>query len=257
VQEADAAEDIDMHSAFRNVEIDLLMHIMHMLVSQTTDLGLVRALFDHHATHASVAEHAIQPYDDPHYTLLRECAPDDFVEAESLDRQSSSSRSPSRSSCSGRARAVCLLCGCIVCLGGVCCRKSISDASATPPGVRLTSAQQLSVCAALYSSVTGDQWLADSIGDGRAHAERCHAGHGLYLMLRAPRVVLLRPDAGGYIKSIYVDRHGEEDESFRRGLPLHLLHERFHEYERLFLAGRLGYQPQYAEPVRNILSSAF
>eukprot|EP00762_Andalucia_godoyi_P008482 ANDGO_05780.mRNA.1 E3 ubiquitin-protein ligase ubr1 len=142
-----------------------------------------------------------------------------------------------------KSLAQCLICGCLVCVASDCCKADYFSVTTSWGTDRL-------FVIASYSGVM-------SIGEARFHAEQHHAGHGIFLCLRSSKTLLLRPDAGGYIPSLYLDPHGEEDTGFRRGLPLYLNQQRALEYSDAFFSGRLGYEPQFLESLTSVMGVIF
>lgn len=69
----------------------------------------------------------------------------------------------------------------------------------------------------------------------RRHAAKCGKGVGIFLIIRQTVVQVLRDSRSSYWGSPYLDAHGEEDQQFRRGKPLHLCKPRYAELERMFL----------------------
>jgi hypothetical protein len=95
--------------------------------------------------------------------------------------------------------AICLCCGRVVCMGGACCR-------ARGPGSR---------------------------GEASAH------GGGVYLVVRATTVLVIRGERGAFSPSPYLDRFGEEDTDMQRGAPLSLSSDRFARIEAAWAGFRL------------------
>ena len=85
--------------------------------------------------------------------------------------------------------AVCLLCGELLCAGSQCCKQN-------------------------------------GVGALTRHAGTCGAGVGLFLLVHKCTTVIVRGSYAAYSVSPYVDAHGEEDPSLKRGRPLGLDAER-------------------------------
>ena len=73
------------------------------------------------------------------------------------------------------------------------------------------------------------------------HAERCGAGVGVFLLVKATRMLLLRRQRACLYPSPYLDSHGEEDSYLKRGRPLYLSLLRYGEVQRLWAAGAFDY----------------
>ena len=72
------------------------------------------------------------------------------------------------------------------------------------------------------------------VGALTRHVQSCGAGTGLFFLVHRAHTVLLRGPHAAYAISPYVDDHGEEDASLRRGRPLHLDAERMRQLARLW-----------------------
>ena len=72
----------------------------------------------------------------------------------------------------------------------------------------------------------------------------CGAGTGLFFLVHRSGTLLLRGPYAAYSISPYVDAHGEEDASLRRGgrgaAPLHLDPERMRQLSRLWASHAIG-----------------
>jgi E3 ubiquitin-protein ligase UBR3 len=94
--------------------------------------------------------------------------------------------------------ALCLVCGQLLCCAGACCAQ------------------------------------AGGPRECFAHAQACGAGVGVFLLVRATRLVLLRGGRRCVYPSPYLDEYGEEDAYLRRGRPLHLCAPRYALVQRLW-----------------------
>lgn len=86
--------------------------------------------------------------------------------------------------------ALCLVCGTFVCLKGQCCK-------------------QQSYCECVL------------------HSQNCGAGTGIFLLINASVIIVIRGHRFCVWGSAYLDTHGEEDRDLRRGKPLYLCSERY------------------------------
>ncbi|XP_069791779.1 E3 ubiquitin-protein ligase ubr3 isoform X2 [Narcine bancroftii] len=86
--------------------------------------------------------------------------------------------------------ALCLVCGTFVCLKGQCCK-------------------QQSYCECVL------------------HSQNCGAGTGIFLLINASVIIVIRGHRFCVWGSVYLDAHGEEDRDLRRGKPLYLCNERY------------------------------
>ncbi|XP_067891467.1 E3 ubiquitin-protein ligase ubr3 isoform X1 [Heterodontus francisci] len=86
--------------------------------------------------------------------------------------------------------ALCLVCGTFVCLKGQCCK-------------------QQSYCECVL------------------HSQNCGAGTGIFLLINASVIIVIRGHRFCLWGSVYLDTHGEEDRDLRRGKPLYLCSERY------------------------------
>lgn len=101
--------------------------------------------------------------------------------------------------------ALCLVCGRLVCCAGECC---------VLPGGKHECA---------------------------AHALTCGAGVGIYLLIKATKLMVLRAGRKCLYPSPYLDAHGEEDMYLRRGRPLYLSAERYAQVQHLWATSALDY----------------
>uniref|UniRef100_A0A1A8QJE6 E3 ubiquitin-protein ligase n=1 Tax=Nothobranchius rachovii TaxID=451742 RepID=A0A1A8QJE6_9TELE len=85
--------------------------------------------------------------------------------------------------------ALCLVCGTFVCLKGVCCK-------------------QQGTCECVL------------------HSQHCGAATGIFLLINASVIIIIRGHRFCLWGSVYLDAHGEEDRDLRRGKPLFLCEER-------------------------------
>nr|XP_023661529.1 E3 ubiquitin-protein ligase UBR3 isoform X3 [Paramormyrops kingsleyae] len=86
--------------------------------------------------------------------------------------------------------ALCLVCGTFVCLKGMCCK-------------------QQSFCECVL------------------HSQACGAATGIFLLINASVIIIIRGHRFCLWGSVYLDAHGEEDRDLRRGKPLFLCEERY------------------------------
>eukprot|EP00178_Gracilaria_changii_P007181 TRINITY_DN229_c0_g1_i1.p1 TRINITY_DN229_c0_g1~~TRINITY_DN229_c0_g1_i1.p1 ORF type:complete len:1999 (+),score=196.21 TRINITY_DN229_c0_g1_i1:11536-17532(+) len=76
------------------------------------------------------------------------------------------------------------------------------------------------------------------------HADVCGAGIGVFLLLKEAKIYILRGDRSVVWGSPYLDPHGEEDESLRRGTPLLLNKDRYSVLEQLWLCHGFDQDPR-------------
>ena len=100
--------------------------------------------------------------------------------------------------------ALCLLCGTLLCAGPSCRR---------PRGAH-----------------------EKAEGECTRHARRCGLGVGLFALVHQNITLLVDGARSSYHSSLYLDAHGEEDRSLRRGRPLYLNASRQAALHRLWLA---------------------
>lgn len=86
--------------------------------------------------------------------------------------------------------ALCLVCGTFVCLKGLCCK-------------------QQNNCECVL------------------HSQNCGAGTGIFLLINASVIIIIRGHRFCLWGSVYLDVHGEEDRELRRGKPLYICKERY------------------------------
>uniref|UniRef100_A0A6Q2ZG32 E3 ubiquitin-protein ligase n=1 Tax=Esox lucius TaxID=8010 RepID=A0A6Q2ZG32_ESOLU len=86
--------------------------------------------------------------------------------------------------------ALCLVCGAFVCLKGLCCK-------------------QQGICECVL------------------HSQHCGAATGIFLLINASVIIIIRGHRFCLWGSVYLDAHGEEDRDLRRGKPLFLCEERY------------------------------
>lgn len=109
-----------------------------------------------------------------------------------------------RKSCSSCGKtpkdpALCLVCGAFVCLKGHCCK-------------------QQGVCECVL------------------HSQHCGAATGIFLLINASVIIIIRGHRFCLWGSVYLDAHGEEDRDLRRGKPLYLCEERYRVLEQQWVA---------------------
>ncbi|PIK60202.1 putative E3 ubiquitin-protein ligase UBR2-like [Apostichopus japonicus] len=104
----------------------------------------------------------------------------------------------------GRAPALCLICGTVVCSQSYCCQVEIDG---------------------------------ETLGACSAHAIKCNEGTGIFLRVRECQLLLIasKNNSCSYIPP-YVDEYGEPDQGLRRGNPLHLSHERYQELHKMWIS---------------------
>uniref|UniRef100_A0A6I8N647 E3 ubiquitin-protein ligase n=1 Tax=Ornithorhynchus anatinus TaxID=9258 RepID=A0A6I8N647_ORNAN len=95
--------------------------------------------------------------------------------------------------------AVCLVCGTFVCLKGLCCK-------------------QQSYCECVL------------------HSQNCGAGTGIFLLINASIIIIIRGHRFCLWGSVYLDAHGEEDRDLRRGKPLYICKERYKVLEQQWVS---------------------
>uniref|UniRef100_A0A8C7ZRM4 E3 ubiquitin-protein ligase n=1 Tax=Oryzias sinensis TaxID=183150 RepID=A0A8C7ZRM4_9TELE len=95
--------------------------------------------------------------------------------------------------------ALCLVCGAFVCLKGVCCK-------------------QQGICECVL------------------HSQHCGAAAGIFLLINASVIIIIRGHRFCLWGSIYLDAHGEEDRDLRRGKPLFLCEERYRVLEQQWVS---------------------
>ncbi|KAG8432417.1 hypothetical protein GDO86_016896 [Hymenochirus boettgeri] len=95
--------------------------------------------------------------------------------------------------------ALCLVCGTFVCLKGICCKQQ-----------------------SYYECVL--------------HSQNCGAGTGIFLLINASVVIIIRGHRFCLWGSVYLDAHGEEDRDLRRGKPLYMCKERYSVLEQQWVS---------------------
>ncbi|XP_044273896.1 E3 ubiquitin-protein ligase UBR3 isoform X1 [Varanus komodoensis] len=95
--------------------------------------------------------------------------------------------------------AVCLVCGTFVCLKGLCCK-------------------QQGCCECVL------------------HSQNCGAGTGIFLLINASVIIIIRGNRFCLWGSVYLDAHGEEDRDLRRGKPLYICKERYRVLEQQWVS---------------------
>jgi len=71
-------------------------------------------------------------------------------------------------------------------------------------------------------------------GSCTLHARKAGSGTGIFFLVQKCTVLLVHNKKSAYSASLYVDEHGEEDTSLRRGRPLFLKDERYEALESLW-----------------------
>ncbi|XP_017547893.1 E3 ubiquitin-protein ligase ubr3 isoform X1 [Pygocentrus nattereri] len=95
--------------------------------------------------------------------------------------------------------ALCLVCGAFVCLKGLCCK-------------------QQGICECVL------------------HSQHCGAATGIFLLINASVIIIIRGHRFCLWGSVYLDAHGEEDRDLRRGKPLFLCEERYRVLEQQWVS---------------------
>uniref|UniRef100_A0A8C7KK79 E3 ubiquitin-protein ligase n=1 Tax=Oncorhynchus kisutch TaxID=8019 RepID=A0A8C7KK79_ONCKI len=95
--------------------------------------------------------------------------------------------------------ALCLVCGTFVCLKGLCCK-------------------QHGICECVW------------------HSQHCGAATGIFLLINASVIIIIRGHRFCLWGSVYLDAHGEEDRDLRRGKPLFLCVERYRVLEQQWVS---------------------
>ncbi|XP_034042641.1 E3 ubiquitin-protein ligase ubr3 isoform X1 [Thalassophryne amazonica] len=95
--------------------------------------------------------------------------------------------------------ALCLVCGAFVCLKGLCCK-------------------QQGICECVL------------------HSQHCGAATGIFLLINASVIIIIRGHRFCLWGSVYLDAHGEEDRDLRRGKPLFLCEERYRVLEQQWIS---------------------
>uniref|UniRef100_A0A3Q3VP00 E3 ubiquitin-protein ligase n=1 Tax=Mola mola TaxID=94237 RepID=A0A3Q3VP00_MOLML len=95
--------------------------------------------------------------------------------------------------------ALCLVCGTFVCLKGACCK-------------------QQGTCECVL------------------HSQHCGAATGIFLLINASVIIIIRGHRFCLWGSVYLDAHGEEDRDLRRGKPLFLCEERYRVLEQQWVS---------------------
>uniref|UniRef100_A0A3Q2DGF5 E3 ubiquitin-protein ligase n=1 Tax=Cyprinodon variegatus TaxID=28743 RepID=A0A3Q2DGF5_CYPVA len=95
--------------------------------------------------------------------------------------------------------ALCLVCGAFVCLKGGCCK-------------------QQGTCECVL------------------HSQHCGAATGIFLLINASVIIIIRGHRFCLWGSVYLDAHGEEDRDLRRGKPLFLCEERYRVLEQQWVS---------------------
>uniref|UniRef100_A0A8B9LT97 E3 ubiquitin-protein ligase n=1 Tax=Astyanax mexicanus TaxID=7994 RepID=A0A8B9LT97_ASTMX len=94
---------------------------------------------------------------------------------------------------------LCLVCGAFVCLKGLCCK-------------------QQGICECVL------------------HSQHCGAATGIFLLINASVIIIIRGHRFCLWGSVYLDAHGEEDRDLRRGKPLFLCEERYRVLEQQWVS---------------------
>ncbi|MBN3283818.1 UBR3 ligase, partial [Polyodon spathula] len=95
--------------------------------------------------------------------------------------------------------ALCLVCGTFVCLKGLCCK-------------------QQNYCECVL------------------HSQHCGAATGIFLLINASVIIIIRGHRFCLWGAVYLDAHGEEDRDLRRGKPLYLCEERYKVLEQQWVS---------------------
>eukprot|EP01116_Phalansterium_solitarium_P003857 TRINITY_DN14687_c0_g1_i1.p1 TRINITY_DN14687_c0_g1~~TRINITY_DN14687_c0_g1_i1.p1 ORF type:complete len:359 (-),score=132.00 TRINITY_DN14687_c0_g1_i1:235-1311(-) len=110
-------------------------------------------------------------------------------------------------------KALCLICGTLLCAGSSCCRSSD----------------------------------AFGMGECTRHSLKCGAGLGLFLILKMSVVLVMRGERHSFWGSPYLDEHGEEDAHLIRGRALYFNKERYEQLTQLYVSLRVEYDTRIAE----------
>ncbi|CED83614.1 N-end rule pathway, recognition component UBR1 [Phaffia rhodozyma] len=102
------------------------------------------------------------------------------------------------------AMAVCLLCGEGVCVGSSCCRENLWGG-------------------------------AEGLGECNIHMRKCNAPIGIFLDLRKWQILWLWAGSGSWGPNIFLDTHGELDQSMKRGFPQSIHPPRLDEVRKIWL----------------------
>jgi len=107
-------------------------------------------------------------------------------------------------------KALCLMCGKLLCAGNACCRDL-------------------------------------GIGECSLHTRSCGGGVGLFLILKMSSVLVIRGPRHSFWGSPYLDEYGEEDIHLIRGRPLYFNKERYEQLTQLVLSQRLEYDSKIVD----------
>ncbi|KAI4575052.1 hypothetical protein MJG53_002984 [Ovis ammon polii x Ovis aries] len=68
------------------------------------------------------------------------------------------------------------------------------------------------------------------------HSQNCGAGTGIFLLINASVIIIIRGHRFCLWGSVYLDAHGEEDRDLRRGKPLYICKERYKVLEQQWIS---------------------
>ncbi|KAJ7415577.1 e3 ubiquitin-protein ligase ubr3 [Willisornis vidua] len=71
---------------------------------------------------------------------------------------------------------------------------------------------------------------------GCQHSQNCGAGTGIFLLINASVIIIIRGHRFCLWGSVYLDAHGEEDRDLRRGKPLYICKERYKVLEQQWVS---------------------
>ncbi|RMC18564.1 hypothetical protein DUI87_04456 [Hirundo rustica rustica] len=78
--------------------------------------------------------------------------------------------------------------------------------------------------------------FADRHPDQVKHSQNCGAGTGIFLLINASVIIIIRGHRFCLWGSVYLDAHGEEDRDLRRGKPLYICKERYKVLEQQWVS---------------------
>lgn len=101
--------------------------------------------------------------------------------------------------------ALCLVCGAFVCLKGTCCKQqgTCECVLVSIPAHVMTTSLCVRVCIFLKTSCV------------LQHSQHCGAATGIFLLINASVIIIIRGHRFCLWGSVYLDAHGEEDRDLR------------------------------------------
>ncbi|KAK2532542.1 Ubr3 [Columba livia] len=78
--------------------------------------------------------------------------------------------------------------------------------------------------------------FSDTHPDQVKHSQNCGAGTGIFLLINASVIIIIRGHRFCLWGSVYLDAHGEEDRDLRRGKPLYICKERYKVLEQQWVS---------------------